>query len=879
MSLLRSLRAGLRRLFSKSSVERDLDDEVRGYLDAATDEYIRAGLSAAEANRRARADLGSVESVKEEARGRGWDAVVETTLRDVTFGARSLARTPSFTLVTLATLALGIGGTTAIFSAVKPILFDPLPYPQGGAIVNVAYGTQDGSHVPQTFGTYSELARRSHSFSALAAMKPWLPTLSGDGEAERLTGQRVGAAYLKVLGVSPAIGRDFDAREDRPQGAAEVILSSALWRRRFGGDRAVVGSEIRLNDQPVRVIGVMPDHFENVPAPAAEIWTLLQYDPALPPQGREWGHHLRILGRLSSSISLSQARDETNQIARNPVADFPRPSWASLANGLIVTSLAEDVTGSVRPAFTAVLLAVFLMLAIAAVNVANLLAGRCLRRGGEFAMRTALGASRGRLIRQLLTECLLIAFVGAALGLAVAFFGVRELVALSPPGLPRITAMRLDGSALLFTAGLSTGIALLVGLIPALQLSRSNLLVAVQDGGPRVSGSQHAARRLLVIGEVALALVLLVNAGLLWRSLSTLFAVNTGFNTSQMLTMQIYPPSRALDKASSDQFFRAALEAVRGLPSVKAAALTTQLPLSGDDDEYGVRFEGDDPNNHGSAFRYAVSAGYFEALGIPLLRGRLLEARDTAGSPPAAVISESLARRQFADRDPIGQRIHIGPAEAPWFTIVGVSGDVRPISLAANQPDAVYLPTEQSWSPETLQSLVVRVAGDAGALAADVKGAIRTIDRSRPLVRVTTMAELVASTAAERRFVMVLLEAFACVALILAAIGLHGVLSSQVTERMREIGVRSALGASRGAIVRQILGQGLTLTAAGVVVGLIGALAASRALVTMLFGVTRFDGWTYAGVIALLCCMAVMACAIPAWRASRVDPVKALRLG
>lgn len=878
MAILRTVRAGLRRLLKKDAVERDLDDEVRDYLAHATDEYIRAGMTPAAAARRARAELGSVESVKEEARGSTtWDAIVETTARDVRFGLRSLARAPGFAFTTAVTLALGIGGTSAIVSAVKPILFDPLPYPNGGAIVNIAYAGADGSRVPQTFGTYEELARRSRSFLALAPMKPWSPTIAGAVDVDKLTGQRVGAGYLKVLGVNPAIGHDLDPSQDRPGGADEVLLSDSLWRRRFDGNAAIVGSTILLDGRPFTVAGVMPPSFENVLAPEAEIWTLLKYDPALPANGREWGHHLRLSGRLSPQTSLGAAEAELRRIAQNPIPEFSRPPWASMANGLIVSSLAADVTGAVRPAFTAVLGAVLVMLAIACVNVANLLVGRSLRRRSEIALRTALGASRSRLIRQLLTEGAVIAVIGGVLGLVVAYFGLRELVAVSPPGLPRVAAMRLDGSVLAFTAGLTLLVALVVGIIPAVQLASRHISAAVRVGGFRIANA-HVARHSLVIVEVALALILLVNAGLLGRSLSSLFAVNPGFDAAHVLTMQIHPPPQTIDKAAGDRFFRDALAAVRSLPRVAAAGFTTQLPFSGDDDEYGARFEGEEANTQHSVFRYAVSDGFFEALGIPLKRGRAISARDGAATPPVAVISASLAARGFADRDPIGQRIHVGPDEGPWFTVIGVAGDVRQASLATSQPDAVYIPAEQSWSPENLQSLVVRSDGEAGTLTTEVKGAVRSIASDRPIVRIATMAQLIGATAAERRFVMLVLEAFALVALALSAIGLHGVLSSQVAERMREIGVRAALGASRGAIVRLILGQGFALTLAGLGIGLAGAVLASKTLVTLLFGVTRLDVATYAGVTVLLAAVSVLACAIPAWRAAHVDPVTTLRI-
>jgi putative ABC transport system permease protein len=880
VAFLRTLRIGLRRLLKKDAVEQDLDDEVRDYLARAADEHIRAGMTPAAAARRARAEMGGVESVKEEARGsRTWDGLVETTLRDLRFSARSLARTPAFTFVTAITLALGIGATTAIFSAVKPILFDPLPYPDGGRILTVWYGVGDGTRVPQTFGTYRELVTRTRTLSAVSAMKAWTPTLTplaaADG-AESLVGQRVTASYFGMLGVAPAIGRDFDAAADVPGGADEAIISNGLWRRRFAEDRAIVGRTVRLDDRPFTVVGVMPASFENVLTPAAEIWTLLKYDPSLPLEGREWGHHLRIAARLAPSAGLAAARAEIDQIARTPADNFPRPPWAAMKQGLIVNRLADDVTGAVRSAFTAVMVAVLVMLAIAAVNVANLLVGRTVQRRAEFAMRSALGAGRGRLIRQLLAEAALIAAIGGALGVLVAYLGLGELIALSPPGLPRIAAMRLDPATFLFAAIVTGAMAFIVGIIPAAQVSRGNLFANVQQGGRRVAGAHRATRRCLVIAEVALALILLVNAGLLWRSLSRLFAVDPGFVAADLLTMQVQPPAHAIDKAASDQFYKDALAAVASVPGAGAAAFTAQLPLSGDDDEYGARFEGDDPKLGENVFRYAVSGDYFAAIGLPIRRGRGFAASDTTGGVPVAILSESLAKRRFPDKNPIGQRVHIGPESGPWFAVVGVAGDVRQAALTTEQPDALYIPAEQSWMIEGVRSLVVRATNPA-ALAPAVKRAIWTVDPTRPILRVATMSELVARTAAERRFVMIVIEAFALVALVLAAIGLHGVLASQVAERMREIGVRAALGASRGAIVRLILGQGFALTLAGLAIGLAGAMLASRTLVTLLFGVTPLDVATYSGVIALLAAVSALACAVPAWRAAHVDPVTTLK--
>jgi len=543
-------------------------------------------------------------------------------------------------------------------------------------------------------------------------MKSWQPHMTGANEPERLVGQRVSASYFRVLGVRPALGRDFDADDDLLHGPNVVIISNELWLRRFAGDKTIVGRQVTLDDNVFDVIGVMPRDFENVMAPSAELWSPLQYDMSL---GTAWGHHLRMVGRLRSHLGVEQVRRELDTIARSPVSEFPRVPWASAAKGFIVNSLQDDVTAGVKPALLAVFGAVTLLLGIASINVTNLLLARGAQRRGEFAVRAALGAARTRLVRQMLTESLLLALLGGAAGTLLADFGVRALVALSPPGLPRVNAIVVNTTVLGFTLGITTLIGLIVGLIPAVYASRNDLHTSLQLSSLRTAAGQSLARRGLVVMEVALALVLLVGAGLLMRSLQRLFAISPGFDTAGMLTMQVRTSGRRLDQATNDRFFAQALEAVRRTPGVTAAAFTTQLPLSGDDDEYGARFEGDDPNLGYNVFRYAVSPGYFETIGVPLRRGRLLDEHDIADAPLAVLISESLAKRKFADRDPLGQRVHVGPTDRPWYTVVGVVGDVKQVSLAVNQPDAVYLPTTQSWSVEGVQSLVVR-ARECGRL-------------------------------------------------------------------------------------------------------------------------------------------------------------------
>jgi putative ABC transport system permease protein len=806
---------------------------------------------------------------------------MEKLVQDLRYALRQLQRSPGFACAAVLILALGIGGTSAIFSVLNPVLFEPLPYPHASRIMTLWYAGSDGVRIPQAFHTYREVAERNRSFEALAVMKPWQPTLSGGDQPERLDGQRVSAAYFGVLGVQLALGRDFQPSDDVLDGPKVAILSNGLWRRRFGGDRGIVGRQIRLDDQLFTVIGVMPDSFENVLSPAAEAWTPLQYDTGTvsSQEAREWGHHLRMVGRLRAEVRQDRARSDLAWIASTPVPEFPRPRFVSLNHGFFMDLLQDDVTRGVKPALLAVFGAVILVLLIACVNVTNLVLARAARRQGEIAMRVALGAPPQRVVRQLVTESLLLALLGGIVGTFVTEFGIRVLVAVSPAGLPRMNAIRMDGTVFAFAAGVTLVVGIVVGLIPAWRASRSDLQSSLQEGSQRVSGSQQGIRRSFVVAEVALALLLLVSAGLMLHSLRRLLSVPAGFDASNVISLQVQTNGRRYDDDRvCNRFFAQALEAVRQVPGVTAAAFTSQLPLSGDSDIYGAKFEGDNPEIGYPVFRYAVTADYFNTLRIPLRRGRLLDAHDTETTPPVILVSESLAKRRFPNQDPIGKRLHVGGQNGtPEFTIVGVVGDVKQMSLGLNDSDAVYTTTTQWNLPDRALSLVVRGRGDVSRLVPATKNAIWSVDNDQPIVRVALMETLLAESAAERRFVLSLFEAFGLVALALAASGIYGVLSGSVAERTREIGVRSALGATRGGIITLIVRQGMTLTALGALLGVSGALLASKALGALLFGISRFDPITYIAAIVLLSAVAALACVLPAWRASRIDPMVALR--
>ncbi|HWC95130.1 MAG TPA: ABC transporter permease [Candidatus Sulfopaludibacter sp.] len=886
MSLWRQLTRGLRALTHREAADRDVADEVRDYLERATAALEASGLSPDDARRAARLEYGSPTAIREQVRSSGWEGLLETLAADLRYAARQLLHNPGFALVGILTLALGIGASTAIFSAVNPILFQPLPYPDAGRLTMIREMPRSGSPRRPTFGTFHGLAESSRTFDAMAVMKPWQPTMVGNDQPERFEGQRVSAAYFRTLGVAPSIGRNFEASDDQFRGPNVIVLSDRLWRRRFAGDSAVLGKQVMLDDTLFTVIGVMPGSFENVPAPSAELWAPLQYDPSLPAEGREWGHHLSMVGRLHPGVSANQAGTELNAIL-HPFAQMHERGYeccGGTPDGMVVTRLQDEITRGVKPALQAILGAVVLVLLIACVNVTNLLLARSTRRRSEFALRAALGAGQGRLIRQLLSESLLLAVLGGIVGMAIAQIGVRALVAFSPPGLPRIGAIGVDRAVFVFGFGITSLVGLMVGLAPALRASHSDPQNGLQQSSRTTVGGHQFTRRVLVVAEVALALVLLVGAGLLLRSLENLFGIDPGFDGRHLLTMQVQESGRRFnDDSVRARFYSQALEAVRQVPGITSAAFTSQLPLSGDFAVYNMELESHRNEKSEGLLQYAVSPAYFDTMRIPLRGGRLLEERDRAGRPQAVLISESFAKRKFPGQNPIGQRVRIGAgvghADRPWASIVGVVGDVKQTSLAVSAPDAFYTTMTQWDWVDTAQSLVVRAHGDAAALAPAIRKAIWSVDKDQPVVRVATMDKLLTESQAERHFALVLFEAFGFVSLVLAAVGIYGVLSGSVNERMREIGVRAALGASRRDILGLILRQGMTLTGIGVLIGLGGAVAASQALISMLYGITRFDPITYFGVVALLASVSGIACWVPAWRAAKVDPSITFRAG
>jgi putative ABC transport system permease protein len=823
----------------------DLEEAYSGRTFRATLELIRAAFQLRGPHHGTTHHTGPT-------RRRG-DSLMRTLLADLRYGLRQLSRSPTFTFLSILTLALGIGATTAIFSVVNPILFRALPYPDPDRIVRVAERDKEGQDAGTGYATFVDVQRMATSFEAIAVASQWQTTLQGSGDPERLDGQRVTQGFFSVLGVRPSLGRDFTAEENVRGKHRVTILSHGLWQRRFGGDPTVIGRQITFDGIAYTIVGVTPKRFESLLAPTAQLWAPLGYEVSLPWACRTC-HHLGEYARLKPGISPETAKRELDVISARLVAAYPTEYAAP---GMLVVPLNTVITRDVRPALLAALGAVGFVLLIACANVSGLLLGRAMQREGEFAIRGALGAGRRRVVRQLLTESVLLSLIGGAAGVGLAWWGVKGLAALAPASLPRLSQIGIDGRVLAFTAALSLASGLFFGLVPALATARPDLFAALRPGGRHTGQrSRRLARSVLVSGEVALSLMLLVGAGLLLRSLDRLLAVNPGFEPGGLLTMEVQTTgARYKDDAPVWSFFERALEAVKAVPGVEAAGWTSQLPLGGNFDRYGVQSEGkllDHPEQAPSADRYAVSPEYLQTMRIPLKRGRTITREDAAGAPPVVLINETFARIGWAGEDPIGKRVQLGGSDRPWRAVVGIVGDVHHTGLDEQQAPQIYIPEIQWIFADGAMVLAARTRGDPAALAPAVRAAIRSVDPSLPILHTATMDEVLAGTAQSRRFAFVMFQVFALVALLLAAAGIYGVLAGSVTERTREIGIRSALGASRGGLLRLVVGQGLVLTLAGLTVGTAGALLLSRFLGRMLFGVGPRDPVTFAAVLVVV---------------------------
>ncbi|MEO8140085.1 MAG: ADOP family duplicated permease [Gemmatimonadota bacterium] len=800
--------------------------------------------------------------------------------REVRHGLRVARRAPLFSTLVVLTFALGLGAAGAIFSVLNPVLLQGAPYPDAERLISINDPDMHGEMHNIGYLTYRDIARENHTLERLAAMSYWTPILGGQGDASQLSGQRVTSDFFPTLGVQPALGRGFLPEDDSPAGRnTVVILSHAIWQARFAGDSGIIGRTIQLSDRAVTVIGVMPQSFESLLAPTAELWAPLGYADGDGFACRDC-RHLRVIARRKADASLATTVADLNQLSANLVQLYPRTYAVA---GFVITPLHELLVGGVRPVLLAISVAVALLLLIACVNVTNLFLGRALVRSGEFAVRSALGAGSVPLVRQVLIEALVLSVAGGILGVGIAYGGIKLLLGLAPTGVPRLAQVTMNGSVIGFVFVLATVTGMLAGIAPAISARRANLGGLLRSGSRNIVGrTSRRLRAALVVVEVALALMLLTGAGLLLRSLGKLLEVSPGFEAQGLvsLALQTYG-SRYQEDGAVHRYYAQVVERVRGIPGVTGAAVVSQLPLSGDYDKYGIHTEtaitlnpGEDPD----AFRYGVSPGYLETMGIPLIRGRDMTAADDSAASPVMMINATMAKRLFPAIDPLGQRVRVGGDDSPFRTIVGIVGDVRQQGLDVGGEAQVYMPSVQNPFADSRMVLVVRGrADDPTALVPAVREALRGIDPAVPIATVSTMTSYVSQNAATRRFAMTLFQLFGVAALSLAALGLYGVLAASVIERTREIGIRSALGATRWRILAQVADSALRLTGLGVGIGLVGALGGTAMLRSLLFGVAPTDHLTFAVVGGLLLLVALLAASVPAWRAAAVDPAVVLR--
>jgi putative ABC transport system permease protein len=799
---------------------------------------------------------------------------METLIQDIRYGLRGLWKRPGFTAVALITLALGIGANTAIFSLINAVLIRPLPFPQPDRLVwswgNIRNGGNRASVSPLDYLDFRQQNRSFEEFAAMISV-PLSANLTGGGEPQRLTAAGVTGNFFQALGVQPALGRTLMLENESTGRDQVAVLSYGLWQKRFAGDPGIINQRIALDGKSFEVLGVMPRDFD-FPA-TTEVWVPLNFE-AQPGLKQRKAHFLRPVGRLKAGVSLAQAQADTDAIARHLEATYPdtNTGW-----NLRLVSLREQIVGNIRSTLYILLGAVGFVLLIACANVANLLLAHAASRRKEIALRTALGAGRLRIARQMITESVILALLGGALGTLLAIWGVQALIALSGENIPATAHVKIDLTVLGFTLVTSVLTGLLFGLAPALRTMRLSLSETLKEGGR--SGSESAQRNrtrsLLVVFECAVAVMLLVGAGLLIRSLVRLQNTNPGFDSSNVLTIRIdLPDQKYATPESRSNFWEQFESRVSALPGVESVGLVSELPLSGQPNDMPYTVEGRpaDAANQGfdDDFR-RVNRDYFRTLRIPFLRGRNFTPQEVREGAKVLVISESLVTQTFPNEEPLGKRLVMGFRNEA-FEIVGIVGDVRHRSLEQSPLPTMYMPALESG-----ENVVIRAQTDTPAIAAAVRREVAAIDPNQPIARVRTMNEWLGLAVAAQRYRAGLLGLFAGLALLLSAVGIYGVMSYSVGQRTHEIGVRMALGARQLDVLKLVVRQGMGLVFVGVGIGLIGALALTRIISSLLFGVGTRDPVTFTGVSILLAVVAFIACYVPAWRATKVDPLVALR--
>jgi putative ABC transport system permease protein len=871
----------LRSLFRRNAAETELDDELRFHFERQVQKYESSGLGREEALRRARLEFGGMDQVKEECREARGVHFMEELFQDVRYGLRMLRKSPGFTAVALLTLALGIGANTAIFSVVYGVLLRPLPYQDSDRVIVLNETTPKVGLVSVSYPNFLDWRSWNHVFSRMTAVASVSYNLAGVNQPENISGEAVSPDFLSMLGVHPLLGRDFDPSEEKAGAAPVVLLSYQLWQSHLGGDRDVLGRTINLNGRGFTIIGVLPADFRSIDKTDVMIPMGVWATGRSSVSERGDRGDMSLIARLGPGVSLRQARAEMDAIAARLAAAYP---IANAQFGATLRPIREVFVGDIRPAILILFGAVMFVLLIACANVANLFLMRGAARTREIALRIALGATRGRIIRQMLAESLVLAFFGGLLGVAVSIAGMRAMARLIPMAMQAGAAVNLNGAVLLFAVAAVVLSSLMFGLVPALQLTKPEVQRDLKEGGRSVSASagQNRVRGLLAVGEIAVALILLVGAGLMVKSLYRLLAVDPGFKTDRVLTMEMALRTTQYSKDPAIlNFWEQVLARVLVLPGVESAALGTVVPLTDSHSRSDITIEGmplPSPGNFPHPDEHEVSPGYLKTLGVPLLRGREFTDADTENTPRVGMINAMIARQFFPNQDALGKRFMFGHPKADppkWITIVGVTADTKLYGLANPARLEIYLPFRQAVSGD--MNLVVKSAADPASLTSAIRGAIASIDKDQPIFAIATMQQLVKDSVSTRRVTLILLGIFSALALVLAAIGIYGVISYSVAQRTHEIGIRMALGADGGGVLRMILAQGAKIAGAGVLLGLAASLGLTRLMTKLLFSVSAADPLTFAAVAIVLVGVAMLACYIPARRALRVDPIIALR--
>ena len=881
LTTVRRQLARVRALVCRSRLDQEFDDEMAAHLAMAVDAYVKQGLSAEQARRAAVLRLGNRASLMEQQRELQRLPLVETAWRDLHLTVRRLRRAPAFAATTILTLALGIAANTAIFSICNALLIEPLPYPDADRVVVIhERDLNDGDTGAVTPADFVDWRQRTRAFAHLSALSPYPHfNLTTGGEPERLSGAAVSADFFELLGTELTLGRSFRADEELPGREGVVVLSHELWLRRFHADRTIIGRAIALSEKPHVVIGVLPANFRFIAQRSDinsrrgfDVWVPLVFDPALLPKLRET-HPLRVFGRLAPSVTVAQSEADLSTIAEQLAREHPR---SNENRGVRVVALSTHIFRHVRTGLLALQAAVSIVLLIACANISNLLLTRAVDRRHEFAVRIALGASARRVYQQVLTEAGVLTLAGGGAGLlgGWAMLGVLKRVM---PEMPRADQIGIDQRVVAFTAGLSLLTALVFAAAPLVHQLRADANEALAQGGRRTVVGSSRLRQFLTVAEIALAFVLVVGAGLIVQSLWRLMQVEPGFHRERVLAAKVsLSASRYRTPAAVADFHRRVLERVRTLPDVQSAGATAFLPLGGTTNTWGFQIE-HQPSPKTSAGYRPATAGFIESMRIPLINGRTFTDADSADAPRVVLISETLRRTYFANQEAVGRRLRLLDPTMEWRTIVGVVGDVRHDGLASTTGPVIYVPVAQTPFTVLDMSLVVRTATVPESVIGAIREAVRTVDRDQPVYEIETMARIVEATLEQPRFHSALLSGFAFAALVLACVGIYGVMAQTVAARARELAVRAAMGATQDALQGLILRQTAIVTGIGLLAGLLGMSLLTRLLGTMLYEVSATDPKTLIAAALAVVAVALLAAYVPARRAGRVDPVALLR--